>query len=88
MCNIQKKDNIIDDGYSNDIDRGPAFLPQRYIGESFGLFMLNPRHIMVNSSYYDRHPEKYDPELADLDLWNKLVDYGNPVIMKVKLKQQ
>ena len=86
MFNLNLKDNIIDNGYTNDIDRGPAYPPGRYIGDSLGIVLYNPRNITANATYYDRKPQKYDPELVDLDLWAKLVEFGNPVLMKVKLK--
>jgi len=81
-----EKDNKIDFGFTNDIDRGPAFLSSRFLDAKTAVMMLNPQNINANATFYDRKPEKYDPEKVDLELFNFLVECGNPVIMKITLK--
>ena len=86
LYNLQQKENRIDNGYTNDIDMGPALYPGRYLGDSLAIILMNPQNLLAGATYYDRFPEKYDSNKINLDLLVKLMDHGNPVIMKVNLK--
>jgi hypothetical protein len=72
-------------GLWNDLDRGPAFFPRMVLADGSAVSFLRPQEDLIHYIDWDfTKSGKAPPESYDLKVYQKLADYGNPVLMIVK----
>jgi hypothetical protein len=72
-------------GLLNDIDKGPAFYPGRVLPDGSAVRMLIPQNDLYHYlDYTFRQVRVVNSDEYDIQVYQKLADYGNPALMFVK----
>lgn len=82
--NIMIGNNKLYPGFFNDIDLGPWFLPYLTFQDEWHGRIILPDDLFQYLDYYFKQPGLIDPSTYDTKVYQKLADFGNPVLMLVR----
>jgi hypothetical protein len=71
-------------GIRNDLDKGPYFSAGLVLADGTAVRFILPDEVDHNLHWDFKQPGLVDPATYDIKLFQKLADYGNPVLMMVR----
>lgn len=71
-------------GYYNDLDKGPWFLPNFAFKDGWRGRILSPDELFRYLDYSFKQPGLMDPSSYDIEVYKRLAEYGNPVVMMAR----
>ncbi len=79
--NIMAGNDKMYPGYYNDLDKGPWFLPHFALKDGWRGRILSPDELFRYLDYSFKQPGLIDPSSYDIEVYKRLAEYGNPVVM-------